>query len=134
MPTVHVPSGHGPSVAKRMLYLAWQACGRPLGMGVLQDRGPNQTEDQVWKSAVGRDDYQGFGKKDNQEVFADYVQGRMMKISLRWDDASVTCRSGGSAHPWDQDYQGFSGSYPDFQSLVIAACRELGIAEYNIQS
>ena len=44
-------------LVKRMAYLAWKAS-RVAGAGILQDRG-DQTEDEFWKSAIGRDDYDG---------------------------------------------------------------------------
>lgn len=127
MPTVHVPADRAQDVAKRMLFLAWKACGRSFGMGFLQDRGPDQTEDQVWQSAVNRDDYQGIGRRQDNRVYADYVQGRMMKLGLSWGEVGVTCFDGDSKLPWSLDYQGFAGTFPNFEALARAACEELNI-------
>jgi hypothetical protein len=37
-------------LAKRMMFLAYEACGGPMGMGIFQARS-NVTEEQVWINA-----------------------------------------------------------------------------------
>ena len=44
------------AIVKRAMFLAYQACGGPLGMGVFQDRGA-VTEEQVWKNVCTNGDY-----------------------------------------------------------------------------
>lgn len=103
-------------VAKRIVYLAWQACGGPTGMGFLQDR-PNATEEEVWKNAVGRLDYPGEPLNDESRIYADYVFGRMMKLSVRVAGDKVLL-------PTDiprRDYQGWCGKYPTYDDLFLAS-------------
>ena len=99
-------------VVKRAMYLAWRACGCPTGMGFLQDR-PGATEEDVWLS-VGT-----LG-----EVNADYVFGRMMKLSLRYTDDEIV--AGLRGDPPQPDYQGWCCIYPSVLALLEAAAAEVG--------
>lgn len=47
----------GEEFASRLFYVAWQRCGGPLGMGMLQDRGPGMTEEQVVANVKCDGDY-----------------------------------------------------------------------------
>ena len=105
------------AVVKRALYLAFDAAGGPTGMGFLQDRGVEQTEDQVWESAVGRTDYNGIGALPDGRLSADYVQGRMLKLMLKWDATSITVPDS-EARP---DYQAWSRRYKTYADLIAAA-------------
>lgn len=108
------------AVVKRAFFLAWQACGGPLGMGFLQDPGRAVTEDDVWGQAYGKRDYpDGNTLAPNKpgDVYGDYVFGRMMKLSLKWDAEGVEFRDG-SPRP---DYQAWCGDYPTYPALIQAA-------------
>ena len=108
------------TLAKRAYWLAFQACDRVIGMGVLQDR-KNITEDDVWARITG-------GGHDNWEenvplssLYADYIFGRMMKCSISVHNDYV-------AFPGPEptlNYQGWCPVYPTYQSLVKAATASL---------
>lgn len=106
-----LPQGlHGEQVAKRMLWLAWEACGMPLGMGWLHDK-KDATEDDVWQ-AVSRMPH---------ELYADYLFGRMVKLGIQWDDTSVSY----SNRTPRNDYQGWAGRYPSHGTLYDSAIATL---------
>lgn len=111
----------GEQVAKEMVWLAWQACGGPLGLGVLQNR-PDATKDDVWKNATRAGDYSGsrFKRGSAGEVCADYVFGRMMKLYFRYGDNWVEIRD---AEP-RPDYQAWCSKYASYEELVGAALFE----------
>lgn len=115
---VQVPEGlKAEEVVKRMFCLAWQACGGPLGMGVLQDR-PGASEDEIWENVGRRGDYPGDpDKRGPSEAYGDYVFGRMMKLSVHWDDAEIDL---GDDSPRG-DYQAWCGEYHSYQALFDAA-------------
>lgn len=106
-------------LAKRIVFLAWKACGGPMGMGILQNN-PGAGEAEVWKQAFGRGDYGGMGAKAGQ-VYADYVFGRMMKLTLSWDASSVTL----SDAECRLDYQSWCSTYPTYEALAKAAIASL---------
>ena len=117
----NVTGSTGEQLAKRMLKLAWDACGGAFGMGFLQDRGSGVSEDEVWKQAVDGLDYASHQNKPGK-VYADYVFGRMMKLSFAWGDGWV---EGEDRVGWRRDYQAFCGKYPTFAALVEAAANSL---------
>jgi hypothetical protein len=102
-------------VVKRMVFLAWQACGGTFGMGALQDRGPQQTEGQVWHAAYNSTDYVSSDNKPGQ-VYCDYVQGRMMKLHVRWTADTIELNDN-----WRGDYQSFCRTYREPKALFDAA-------------
>lgn len=103
-------------VAKRALFLAYNAACL-VGMGILQAR-DNVDEDSVWNNALTKGDYPlRTDTTKNKHLFADYVFGRMMKLSLSWDATSVTVPD---ATP-RADYQSWCSMYPTYESLVKAA-------------
>ncbi len=111
-------------VVKRAMFLAWQACGGPLGMGVLRDN-PSADEDRVWQAAYNREDYPGgnkFGDNKPGQVYADYVFGRMMKFGLQWNETSVSFNDYGPLRP---DYQAWCRKYPTVTALLQAAVESL---------
>ena len=121
-------------IVRRMVFLAYNACGGASGMGIFQEMrlgGQKAEEDQVWQCAYRREDYPG-GRRDTDtnEIYCDYVFGRMMKWGCRWDDKSITLSNG----QYRSDYQGFSGTYPDDQSLAKAAIQSLGVTSFEWQS
>jgi hypothetical protein len=115
----------GERVARRMVFLAWKACGGSIGMGVLQDRG-EQDEDAVWRQAYGRWDYPG-GRElrglAEGEVEADYVFGRMMKLVLKFGPDWVETRN--DDFPPRPDYQSWCRQYPTYKALFDAAVASL---------
>lgn len=116
------------AVVKEAFWLAWQACGHPLGMGILQDR-PGATKDEVWACVYDKFDYPGgntVGRTNKPgDVYGDYVFGRMMKLGLKWDAAGVEFTDG----PPRPDYQGWCARYPTTEALVRAAIESLAAAK-----
>ena len=109
------------ALAKRIVYTAFNAS-QVMGMGIFMDRG-DQTEDEVWESAVGRHDYPGRPSDGYNRVYCDYVNGRMMKLDVRWDDLGVYMPS--DDHTPRLDYQSWCGTYPTYSALVDEAVNSL---------
>lgn len=105
------------NVAKEAVFLAWQACGGPMGMGMLQDRGPNQSRDAVWEHAYNERDYEGGHKGGDHAINCDYVMGRMMKLRFRVNGETLTHND----YECRRDYQSWCGKYPTFAALFDAA-------------
>jgi len=105
--------------AKRAFWLAWQACGGPMGMGFFQDR-PNATEDEVYMNVVGAGDYPA-NLQGRKELYADYVFGRMMKWGLKLGEDSIVIVE----RPFKWDYQAFSRKYADNKALLDAVALSL---------
>jgi hypothetical protein len=120
-----VTGTNGETLAKRMIKLAWDES-TVNGMGFLQDRGV-QTEDAVWKAVKGRRDYGGLGVEADEEdgeyrkVSADYVFGRMMKLTIEYGLDSIKGYSG----EWHVEYQSFCRAYKDIESLARTAAASL---------
>lgn len=106
-------------LASHAFYLAWRACGGPLGMGFLQDK-PGATKEQVLNNVVNSD-YGGLRKSGPGEFDGDYVFGRMMKLTIRFDDETVSVPDS-DPRP---DYQAWCKKYPSYESLIEAAAKEL---------
>lgn len=114
------------TVAKEAVFLAWRACGGPLGMGVFQDRGPGQSKDAVWNQAYHQLNYASHNGRP-EDVHADYVFGRMMKLYFKVDGTAINhsdseCR---------RDYQAWCGKYPTYAELFDAAEQSVKIAATN---
>lgn len=112
-------------VAKEAFWLAWQACGGPLGMGRLQDNAGADKES-VWNCVFNKGDYPGGNAGPGTanrpgDVYGDYVFGRMMKLGIRWDEAGVTVDD----HPPRGDYQSWCRKFPTYEALVRAAIASL---------
>jgi hypothetical protein len=111
-------------VVKEAFWLAWQACGGPLGMGWLQNKS-DVTKYQVWSNVRTAGDYGKGGsvmKPDKPgEAYGDYVFGRMMKLRIKWGLDYVEV---GDGEP-RIDYQAWCGKYPTYQALVEAAIASL---------
>lgn len=122
MISISVPEGlTGEAVAKRAFFLAFQACGGPTGMGVLQDN-PGATEDDVWKNVLNSGDYVGeYMTPKTGEPYGDYVFGRMMKLGLTFTADTVSCVERAPRI----DYQGWCRKYPSYEALVQAAISDL---------
>ncbi len=113
----------GVEVAMEMVWLAWKACGGPLGLGFLQDR-PDATEEEVWLAMVGAHDYGGIGCKGapTGEVNADYVFGRMMKLYFEYGEDFVDVREDDPK----PDYQAWCREYPSYEALAKVAIESVG--------
>ncbi len=107
-------------VAKHAFYLAWQACGVPVGMGRLQDR-PAATEDDVWGNVTAAGDYASGTDYKPREPYGDYVFGRMMKLGILVETDAVEVRN----HAPALDYQAWCGVYPTYDALIEAAIASL---------
>jgi len=119
------------AVVKRMVFLAYAACGGPVGMGVFQDMrlgGKNPDEERIWKCAFNSEDYAMKHTADN-EVYCDYVFGRMMKWGCKWNGNVITIRN----CKFSLDYNAFCHTYPNDQTLVAAAIESLGIKDAVIE-
>lgn len=115
--------GDPQKIVKRAFYLAWQACGGPLGMGFLQNK-PDASEDDVWNNVYRGGDYTGnnmHGNNPSGKMYGDYVFGRMMKVGFQWDKDSITVSD---SEP-RRDYQAWCRKYPTYESLILAAVKEL---------
>lgn len=106
------------AVARRAFYLAYGAA-HAAGMGFLQAR-EGVTEDQVWQNVRTRADYVPTEPKPG-EAHADYVFGRMMKLSIRWDETTITVNDSTPRY----DYQSWCGKYPTYESLIQSAIAEV---------
>jgi len=107
-------------VIKEALWLAWNACGGPMGMGAFQDNGGASKED-IWNNVANAGDYPGPSHSRPNEIHGDYVFGRMMKIWFDYDDKSITVAT--AKQEWD--YQAWSGTYPTYPELIAAAVKSL---------
>lgn len=120
---VTIPCADAESVAREAFWLAWLACGKPMGMGVLQDH-PGATKEQVSANVESRGDYPGgtaMLPRKPGELYGDYVFGRMMKLMIGFDDHGVTVRSDAPK----PDYQSWCRKYPTYQALIEAAIASL---------
>lgn len=112
------PEGMGVEVAKEMLWLAWQACRGPIGMGILKDA-PGASKDDVWSAMTGRYDYEGINCPAEGEVNADYVFGRMMKLRFKFTKAGIEWPD--HHETADPSYNSWARSYPTITALFEAA-------------
>lgn len=111
-------SGDSNELVKQFFYLAWRACGGPLGMGWLQDN-PNADADKVFDNVKSAGDYPGnFTRCKYGEYYADYVFGRMMKVGIAVLDNDVI---GISDHPPTPDYEAWCHAFPTHEALLEAA-------------
>jgi hypothetical protein len=117
-------------VVKEAFWLAWNACGSPLGMGMFQDN-PRATKEDIWNNLnQGKlgGDYPNMEKvnvlrpNSKGDLYADYVFGRMMKLGFEWDGDGVTIDENRTLR---RDYQGWCGKYPTYLSLIEAAIRNV---------
>lgn len=123
-----VPSEQVEPLMRRMFFLAWKACGGPVGMGILQDRGPIETEEDVWGNIQTAADYTSNHHIKPGQVYADYVFGRMMKMGVKYgaenaDTGFIETRDGDLS----PDYESWCEKYPSYEALAQAAAAELGI-------
>lgn len=119
MATLKVNGSTGEEVAKEVFWLAWQACGFPMGMGVFQDN-PTATKEDVWKNITDMGDYP-VPTSIKGEAYADYVFGRMLKLRITYGDDFITI----SDTPPARAYQSWCPTYPRFLDLLNAAAKIL---------
>lgn len=110
------------AVLKRALHLAWKACGGTMGMGFFMDEGPDKTEDEVWERVHGPGDY-CISLSRQGSLYADYVFGRMMKLSVQYGLDYIHVPD----VPVRSDYQSWCIEYPSYGALFNAAECSLGI-------
>jgi hypothetical protein len=108
--------------AKRLFYLAWKACGSPLGMGVFRNR-PQATEDEVFQNVLSAGDYACNMRSSETGLYGDYVFGRMMKFGFEVNNGVFEFRD----DDFRPDYQGFARTYPNSAALVDATAKSLGV-------
>lgn len=110
----------------RLYYLAWKACGGPLGMGQWQDN-PDATEEDVWNNICNHGDYPYKmndvpSGSEGTDVRADYVFGRMMKLSSVMGRDYVSFPGSTNLHP---EYQSWARKYRTLEDLVAATKESL---------
>lgn len=130
------------TVVKRMVFLAFNACGGPVGMGIFQDlrlQGQKiasdgkrvvdtDREEDIWRCAFNMEDYPSGRRSDKPtEVDCDYVFGRMMKWGCQWDSNEHSIMFHNS--PFQPDYQSFCTTYKDDTALLLAALESLGLSD-----
>lgn len=113
------------AVVKKAFFLAYQACGSPMGMGILQARG-GVSEDDVWANVREARDYgpgadKIMGSNKPGKAYGDYVFGKMMKLGIDWDDKGLTV-IGQDPRP---DYQSWCRKYRTYKDLIEAAIKEI---------
>lgn len=119
----------GEALAKRMFWLAWQACGGPLGLGFLQDN-PGANEEAVWKNVMSTGDYAGgnFMKTAAGKPYGDYVFGRMMKMGVDFVEDGIVLPKPEFDKP-RHDYQAWCSTYRTQAALAQAAADSFAPAE-----
>lgn len=109
------------TLAKRILFLAYEASS-VFGMGAFQAR-DNVTEEQVWVNTVTKGDYGGFGA-DSKDIHADYVFGRMMKLSFHIKDNTIIYDGNDKTK---LDYQSWGAKYKTYTKLFQAAIKSFSM-------
>ena len=110
-------------VAREAFWLAWQACRRPMGMGVFQDA-PSATKDDVWKQVSGPSvdyGYSSFSGGKPQKPHADDVFGRRRKLYVEIKEDGILVRD----ETPRIDYQAWCGMYPTYEQLIEAAAKNV---------
>lgn len=107
-------------LVSRIYWLAFKACGGPMGMGVLQDR-PGIDEAAVAKNVATNGDYVFNPGSRPGRVYGDYVFGRMMKLGIEFTSEGVKV----SDSVPRIDYQAWCGRYPTYRDLIKAAVATL---------
>ena len=112
---------HATLVAKRILFLAYEASS-VFGMGAFQAR-EAITEDQVWTNTVTKGDYPGL-HRDEEEIYADYVFGRMMKTRFTIKGNTI---SYDGVDKTNLGYQSWGAKYKTYTKLFQAALKSLNM-------
>lgn len=110
---------NGLEVAKEMVWLAWQACGGPLGMGWLQNR-PGASKQEVWAATMSsRHGFIDLEHSTLEVVKADYVFGRRMKLYFWYTNIEVGYDD--YREQASPDYNAWAGTYKTLGDLLAAA-------------
>ena len=114
---------------RRIFFLAYNACSRASGMGIFQSR-ESVSETDVWSNVCRRGDYptteSGITTKNGVgDADADYVFGRMMKLTFQFDFKKLTITM--PDYRADPEYQGWERLYKTYDALVDAATKELNV-------
>ena len=104
-------------VLRSAVWLAWVAAGGPQGMGFMRDN-PKADKAAVWKQAYECGDYSGRHPGDGNNLSADYVFGRMLKLRVRRPSPTVLELTDNTP---TRDYQSWCGKYPTYAALFDAA-------------
>lgn len=104
---------------KKLFFLAYEACDESAGMGIFQAR-DKVTEEDVYDNVINSGDYP-MSINDDSRIYADYVFGRMMKLSVELKGNSIIIPDSTPR----VSYQAWSGKYKDYKSLVRATKKEL---------
>ena len=104
-------------VVKTAFWLAYEACGGPMGMGVFQAKSDVDKE-KVWTNINTSGDY-ACGHSTPGDLYGDYVFGRMIKLSIRYHmkKGIVSVRDDKPRG----DYQGWCHKYKTYQALIESA-------------
>lgn len=113
--------GSAEELCKQYFWLAWNACGGPLGMGWLQNKSGASIDD-VWNNVINEGDYPGRTRNIAGNYYADYVFGRMMKVGIKVHDDVVEILG----FPPRIDYQAWCHKYVDEETLLRAAADAAG--------
>lgn len=122
MHQITVPGKTGLEIAKRVMFLAYQAAA-VVGAGQFQAV-DDATEDEVWERICTCGD-RLFANKPRQTnpVFAEYVFGRLMDLRVTLDASSCEI----SDRPLDVENNTWSRTYPtaaDLADAVVASLAE----------
>jgi len=104
---------NGQAVAKRMLWLAYQAS-KVVGMGYLM------AKDDVTEDMLASAHFES-GRNGECQYYADYAYGRMMKAVIRYGNSHVEFTDSAP----QLDYESWAGKYKTYQSLAEAAIASL---------
>lgn len=105
----------------RLLFLAYESSS-VFGMGKIQAR-PGMDEKMVFSNIIRSGDYPGRVVQQGT-INADYVFGKMMKISIRLHGENVFEFLGGEPR---SDYQSWCTRYKTYENLVQVTSSDLGV-------
>ena len=91
-------------------------------MGILQARS-SVTEEQVFQNVASNGDY-AFNPRTSDDLYADYVFGKMMKVGFKAKGKTVEI----SDNPPSIDYQAWCRIYPTTLALLEAAEKAAGVS------
>lgn len=111
-------------VAKEAFWIAYKHANPASGMGMLSAH-PNASKSDVINNVRSAGDYPGGAlRRDEGEMYGDYVFGRKLKLKLRVEPGAIVVPDS-SPQP---SYQSWSGRYPSYETLIIDAADRLSKA------
>jgi len=105
---------------KTLFFLLWQSS-KVVGAGVLQDK-PEATKEDVWNNILACNDYPGKPHHPKDGLVLDYVFGRCMKFTLRWENDIIVLRE----KKFHIQYETWQHKYPDNKTILDATSKVLG--------